>query len=100
VISAPRRRSEVRANLAALASPMLTAEELAALRAHGVGVRAENQRFNTLLRQPTRDAAAAARDMLAAELPPADEIVERPLPRSAGTRARTSLGTARRGRRS
>ena len=95
VISAPRRRSEVRANLAALASPMLTAEELAALRAHGIGVRAENQRFNTLLRQPTRDAAAAARELLATELPPIDGA-PRALPKPSTARpARTNLRKTR-----
>ncbi|HEV7556736.1 MAG TPA: aldo/keto reductase [Kofleriaceae bacterium] len=100
-ISAPRRHAELVDNLGVLTAPPLTAAELAALREHGKGVRAENQRFNTLLRQPTRDAAAAAREMLAAEMPPADEIVDRPMPRAGNTRARTSLGTSRsrRGRR-
>jgi hypothetical protein len=99
-ISAPRRRRELAENLGALATPVLSADQLAALRAHGVTVRAANQRFNTLLRQPTRDAAAAARELLAGELPPADEIVQRPLPRATAARgARTSLGaTRRRGR--
>jgi len=101
-ISAPRRHTELVENLGVLTAPALTDAELAALREHGKGVRAENQRFNTLLRQPTRDAAAAAREMLAAEMPPADEIVDRPMPRAGKTRARTSLGTSRlrRGRRS
>jgi hypothetical protein len=98
-ISAPRRHTELVDNLAVLTAPPLTDAELAALREHGKGVRAENQRFNTLLRQPTRDAAAAAREMLAAELPPAD-AVERPMPRAGTTRSRTSLGASRRGRRS
>jgi aryl-alcohol dehydrogenase-like predicted oxidoreductase len=99
-ISAPRRHGELVENLAALHAPALDADQLAALREHGKGVRAENQRFNTLLRQPTRDAAAAAREMLAAELPPADTIVARPLPRADASRGkRTSLGTARRGKR-
>jgi diketogulonate reductase-like aldo/keto reductase len=98
-ISAPRRRRELIENLAALRSPILDAAQLAVLRAHGVGVRAENQRFNTLLRQPTRDAAAAARELLAAELPPGDEIQIRPLPRASHARgARTGLGTTRRRR--
>src|SRR5436189_285082 len=69
-ISAPRREGELLENLAALARPRLDPAELAALRAHGAHVHAESQRFNTLLRQPTRDAAAAARELLAAELPP------------------------------
>jgi len=72
VISAPRRHDELLENLAALAHPRLDPAQLAALRAHGAHVHAESQRFNTLLRQPTRDAAAAARELLAAELPPAD----------------------------
>ncbi|MEO8550097.1 MAG: hypothetical protein ABI678_08985, partial [Kofleriaceae bacterium] len=96
VISAPRRRGEVRENVTALALPPLTTPELAALRAHGTGVRAENQRLASLLRQPTRDAAAAARELLAAELPPSDELVERPLPRASSARpARTHLGKTR-----
>lgn len=95
VISAPRRRSEVRENLAALANPTLTIEQLAELRAHGIGVRAENQRFNTLLRQPTRDAAAAARELLAAEMPPTDDV-QRALPKPSSARpARTNLRKTR-----
>jgi diketogulonate reductase-like aldo/keto reductase len=98
-ISAPRRRHEVIENVAVLRAPTLDAAQLAALRAHGVGVRAENQRFNTLMRQPTRDAAAAARELLAAELPPADEAPSRALPKaSAARRARTRLGATRRRR--
>jgi hypothetical protein len=96
VISAPRRRSEVRENLTVLANPILDADRIAAMRTHGIGVRAENQRFNTLLRQPTRDAAAAARALLATELPPSDELIERPLPRPSDSRpARTNLGKTR-----
>ncbi|MEP6861733.1 MAG: aldo/keto reductase [Deltaproteobacteria bacterium] len=99
VISAPRRRSEVRENLGALANPFLTADQLAELRSHGIGVRAENQRFNTLLRQPTRDAAAAARELLAAELPPTDDTRDpapRALPKPSTARpARTNLKKTR-----
>ena len=96
-ISAPRRRRELIENLAALRRPSLDDAELATLRAHGVGVRAENQRFNTLMRQPTRDAAAAARELLAAELPPADEAVVTALPRPAASRGtRSRLGGRRR----
>jgi hypothetical protein len=98
-ISAPRRRRELVENLEVLRAPTLDPAQLAALRAHGVGVRAENQRFNTLMRQPTRDAAAAARELLAAELPPDDEATVRALPRaSTARRSRTSLGTTRRRR--
>lgn len=98
-ISAPRRRAELVENLDALRAPMLDADRLAELRAHGLGVRADNQRFNTLLRQPTRDAAAAARELLDAELPPGDALEPRALPRPTTSRAaRTSLGTSRRGR--
>ncbi|MFT3698891.1 MAG: aldo/keto reductase [Kofleriaceae bacterium] len=93
-ISAPRRRSEVRENITALTAPALTDEQLQALRDHGRGVRAENQRFNALLRQPTRDAAAAARELLAAEMPPSDEVAQRPLPRPSDARsAKTNLGS-------
>nr|MBA3392156.1 hypothetical protein [Deltaproteobacteria bacterium] len=69
--------------------------------AHGTHVHAESARFNTLVRQPTRDAAAAARELLAAELPPADaEGMPRPLPRAAeARRSQTRLGTKRRGMR-
>jgi hypothetical protein len=96
-ISAPRRRRELEENLAALREPTLDPDRIAALRAHGVSVRAENQRFNALMRQPTRDAAAAARELLAAELPPTADPVPRRLPRAATQRAaRTSLGTTKR----
>lgn len=95
-ISAPRRRREVIENLAVLAQPRLDEAQLAALRRHGLGVRAENQRFNSLLRQPTRDAAAAARELLASELPPAGETSQLPLPRASNHRpARTGLGKTR-----
>jgi len=96
-ISAPRRTSELVENLAVLENSMLDAGAIAALREHGIGVRAENQRFNALMRQPTRDAAQAARELLAAELPPADELAPRPLPRASTTKAaRTRLHRARR----
>ncbi len=100
-ISAPRRHEELVENLTVLAAPPLTVDELAGLRAHGIGVRAENHRFNTLMRQPTRDAAAAARELLAAELPPADVAIHRPLPRAGASRRApaTNLGSTRRGRR-
>jgi hypothetical protein len=96
-INAPRRRAEVEARVAVLARPTLSPERLAELRAHGAGVRAESQRFNALLRQPTRDAASAARALLATELPPRDELEQRPLPRPSHARAaRTGLGKTRR----
>ncbi len=95
-ISAPRRRREVVENLDVLAQPLLDEAQLAALRRHGLGVRAENQRFNSLLRQPTRDAAAAARELLASELPPTDVTSQVPLPRASESRpARTGLGKTR-----
>ena len=98
-ISAPRRRHELIENLAALRRPSLDDAELATLRAHGVGVRAENQRFNTLMRQPTRDAAAAARELLASELPPTDELSAASQPRAATSRGtRSRIGTVRRRR--
>ena len=71
-----------------LADPQLSPERIAALREFGIGVRAESQRFNTLLRQPTRDAAAAARELLASEQPPADAIRIAP----SAARSRTRLG--------
>jgi diketogulonate reductase-like aldo/keto reductase len=97
-ISAPRRERELAENLDVLARPLLDDAQLAAMRTHGIGVRAENQRFNALMRQPTRDAAAAAREMLAAELPPGADVVEtRALPRSSTSKpARTRLHRARR----
>ena len=69
-ISAPRRHRELVENLEVLARPVLDEPALAALRAHGQGVRIENQRFGSLIRQPTRDAAAAAMAMLESTLPP------------------------------
>ena len=98
-ISAPRRDRELAENLDVLAQPLLDDAALAAMRTHGIGVRAENQRFNALMRQPTRDAAAAAREMLAGELPPPGEVElePRPLPRSTSSKpARTRLHRARR----
>ncbi len=71
-ITAPRRHRELVENVAVLERTQLDDTELARLRAHGAGVRIENQRFNTLIRQPTRDAAAAAMAMLEAELAPDD----------------------------
>ncbi len=102
-ISAPRRHDELLENLAALALPRLDPGRIDALRAHGARVHAESQRFNTLLRQPTRDAAAAARELLAAELPPASEAgAEAASPRlpaaAAARRSRARLGGRRRSR--
>lgn len=99
-ISAPRRYRELVENLGVLAEPMLSTERVAALREHGRAVHAESARFNALLRQPTRDAAAAAREMLAAELPPEEaQPTRRALPRpSEAKRSRTRLGTVRRAR--
>ncbi|MBA3499879.1 MAG: aldo/keto reductase, partial [Deltaproteobacteria bacterium] len=92
-ISAPRRYRELVENLGVLADPVLSAERIAALREHGQGVHAESARFNTLVRQPTRDAAAAAREMLATELPPEEARVPR-MPRPASLkRSRTRLGS-------
>ncbi len=93
-ISAPRRVEELVHNLEALAFPSLRDDRLAELRTFGIGVRAESQRFNTLLRQPTRDAAAAAREMLASETAPESEL-RAPAP-TAARRSRTRLGGRRR----
>lgn len=93
-ISAPRRMEELVENLGALVEPSLPEALIAALREHGIGVRAESQRFNTLLRQPTRDAAAAAREMLASEPAPEAEL-RAPSP-TAARRSRTRLGGRRR----
>ncbi len=97
-ISAPRRHREAIENLSALSEPALDADRIAAMREHGAGVRAESQRFNSLLRQPTRDAAQAARELLAAELPPSDaEGMPRPLPSATSARrSRSRLGSPRR----
>jgi diketogulonate reductase-like aldo/keto reductase/HEAT repeat protein len=98
-ISAPRRHRELVENLAALREPGLPIERIAELREHGRGVHAESARFNTLVRQPTRDAAAAAREMLAQALPPEDSAVRVRLPRpSDAKRSRARLGSIRRGR--
>lgn len=98
-ISAPRRSREIVENLKALRAPGLASDRIAALREHGRAVHAESARFNTLVRQPTRDAAAAAREMLAQELPPEDSAVRVRLPRpSDAKRSRARLGSIRRGR--
>ncbi|MEJ7604623.1 MAG: aldo/keto reductase, partial [Kofleriaceae bacterium] len=96
-ISAPRRRRELVANLEVLRDPTLTPARIEELRAHGLGVRAESQRFNTLMRQPTRDAAAAAREMLESELPPTESVPRRLPTASPARRTRTRLGATRRG---
>ena len=98
-ISAPRRYREAVENVAILREPPLTEERIAELRIHGAGVRVESQRFNTLLRQPTRDAAAAARELLAAELPPADSVPRRLPVATSAKRSRSRLGATRRGAR-
>lgn len=98
-ISAPRRYREAVENVAILREPALTAERIEELRVHGAGVRAESQRFNTLLRQPTRDAAAAARELLAAELPPTDGVPRRLPVATPAKRSRSRLGATRRGAR-
>jgi aryl-alcohol dehydrogenase-like predicted oxidoreductase len=96
VISAPRRYRELVENLDVLAQPTLTEERIAQLREHGMHVHAESARFNALVRQPTRDAAAAAREMLAQELPPEGQTAPRRLPRpSDAKRSRTKLGSRR-----
>ena len=96
-ISAPRRHRELVANLDVLRESRLSPERIEALRVHGLGVRAESQRFNTLLRQPTRDAAAAARELLESELPPSDRVPRRLPMASPARRSRTRLGATRRG---
>jgi HEAT repeat protein len=93
-ISAPRRVEELAHNLEALAEPSMSTARIEELRTFGIGVRAESQRFNTLLRQPTRDAAAAAREMLASE-PAPDTELRAPAP-TAARRSRTRLGRRRR----
>ena len=71
-ISAPRRHRELIENLDVVAQPDLAPDAMARVRAHGAAVRIEDHRFNTLIRQPTRDAAAAAMAMLEAELAPTE----------------------------
>ena len=106
-ISAPRRHRELVENLEVLGAGAMTEAELARVRAHGAAVRIESQRFNALVRQPTRDAAAAAMAMLEDALAPQgdrDEACVTPeaLRRSLGSRGRgrASLPSAmlRRGR--
>ncbi len=94
-ISAPRRIEELAHNLGALAEPTMSAERLAEMRTFGIGVRAESARVNTLLRQPTRDAAAAAREMLASEPAPASTELRLPAA-NAARRSRARLGGKRR----
>lgn len=98
-ISAPRRYREAVENVAILREPPLTDERIAELRVHGAGVRVESQRFNTLLRQPTRDAAAAARELLATELPPTDSVPRKLPVATSAKRSRSRLGATRRGAR-
>lgn len=74
-VSAPRTGDELVANLTVLTAPPLSDLRIAELRAHGRSVRLESQRFNSLLRQPTRDAAAAARELLAGDTPPREPAV-------------------------
>lgn len=97
-ISAPRRYRELVENLEVVANPWLDEAAMTALRRHGEGVRLENQRFGSLIRQPTRDAAAAAMALLEAELPPTEEneggvdaVAASPRP-SLSTRTAASLG--------
>ncbi|MBL0216896.1 MAG: aldo/keto reductase [Myxococcales bacterium] len=100
-ITAPRRHRELVENLAVLERTQLDETELARLRAHGAGVRIENQRFNTLIRQPTRDAAAAAMAMLEAELAPDDidgAVSARSPRRPIAGRGKASPSALRRGR--
>ena len=107
-ISAPRRHRELVENLAVLDAGPLAEADVARVRAFGAGVRVESQRFNALIRQPTRDAAAAAMAMLEQALAPEqgdrDEACVTPeaLQRSLGSRGRgrASLPSAmlRRGR--
>lgn len=105
-ISAPRRHRELVENLEVVVEPALAAERFAPVREHGAKVRIENQRFNQLIRQPTRDAAAAAMAMLEAELAPEDRDEACATPSALGRslssrgRGRASLPSAmlRRGR--
>lgn len=50
-LTAPRNRDELHENLEVLDGEMLAPDAMAAIRAHGVAVRAENRRFDTLVRR-------------------------------------------------
>lgn len=107
-ISAPRRHRELVENLEVLRAGAMTAEEIERVRVHGARVRVESQKFNALIRQPTRDAAAAAMAMLEDALAPGEGdreeacVTPEALQRSLGSRGRgrASLPSAmlRRGR--
>ncbi len=107
-ISAPRRHRELVENLEVLGAGAMTAEEIERVRVHGARVRVESQKFNALIRQPTRDAAAAAMAMLEDALAPGEGdreeacVTPEALQRSLGSRGRgrASLPSAmlRRGR--
>ena len=50
-LTAPRNRDELLENLAVLDGEKLAPDAVAAIRAHGIAVRAENRRFDTLVRR-------------------------------------------------
>jgi aryl-alcohol dehydrogenase-like predicted oxidoreductase len=59
-LSAPRRQRELDENLELLAHPAIEARALEPLRAFGLAVHRENERFNTLVRKAGRAAAVEA----------------------------------------
>src|SRR5690606_13540179 len=78
-ISAPRRHGELVDNLAVLDAPVLDAERLAAVRAHGRHVYDRNRDFNALIRREPHlpaEARAAARDEALGDL--LDEVAQAP----------------------
>jgi HEAT repeat protein len=93
-LAAPRRHRELVEDLGALQSPRLSLDRQAALRAHGAGVRAENHRFNTLLRRPTREAAQAALELLDATDPPGQGMLDPGRPLLEGSQRSRGRGRA------
>ena len=61
-ISAPRRPRELAENLAVLASPAISSERVASLRAHGLWVHEESARWNALVRRADRVAPHVSPD--------------------------------------
>jgi hypothetical protein len=64
VVSAPRRHGELLENLEVLSRPTLSPLEHRTLAVHGAAIHAENNRFNTMVRQAGRTEELVAPDLL------------------------------------
>jgi HEAT repeat protein len=64
VVSAPRRHGELLENLEVLSRPTLSPPEHRTLAVHGAAIHAENNRFNTMVRQAGRTEELVAPDLL------------------------------------